>query len=89
MIAICPWGALAVVKLLRTLVQLWRGLPLHSLALATSFICLMIFSLLPLLMPYAQNQLNLFLDLCSYLSVPTALDKTLGPSTRGLSNTHK
>ena len=36
-----------------------------------------------------QNQLNLFLDLCSYLSVPTPLDKTLGPSTRGLSNTHK
>ena len=36
-----------------------------------------------------QNQLNLFLDLCAYLSVPTALDKTLGPSTRGLSNTHK
>ena len=57
MIAICPWGALAVVKHLRTLVQplqLWRGLPLHSLVLATSFICLMIFSLLPPLMPYAK-----------------------------------
>ena len=54
MIAICPWRALAVVKRLRTLVQLWRGLPLHSLVLATSFICLMIFSLLPPLMPYAK-----------------------------------
>ena len=36
-----------------------------------------------------QNQLNLLLDLCSYLNDPIAPDKTLGPSTRGLSNTHK
>ena len=36
-----------------------------------------------------QNQVNLFLDLCSYLSFPIAPDKTLGPSTRGLSKTHK
>ena len=74
--------ALAVVKLLRLLVQLCSALPLHSWVFLSHIIHLLDDVLIiALTNALCQNQLNLFLDFCSYLGVPIAPYETLGPST--------
>ena len=89
MIAICPMGHSSSCKTFENFSTALEGIATSQLSISHIIHLLDDFLITTPTHALCQNQLNLLLDLCSYLSVPTPLDKTLGPSTRGLSKTHK
>ena len=76
----CPWVVPALAKLLRHSALLSSGLPEQSLKYHVLHL-LHDFLFIPSSEHLCQQQLNIFLEFCSYLGVPIAPEKTCGPAT--------